>query len=385
MSDGPSIRLSVAVVATSSRPGLVRYARGLVGGLLQLPSQTRPQLTLIVAAGQTSFSERRQKCQVITLSKDPATPAGLREISRIIRRLDPEVVHVLDPAVAGLRTKTPLVATLHDLAPLVLEDSLIPAPQCRGPLRLVARAAKTSQALIVPTQQAADVVARRFPVAADRLCVIPKAADDFVATGKELMPDLMHRLPPTQFFLAMGNAQPYQNLSVVVQAFGHFFQQAAALTGFDVRACPRLLLVGKNRSGQLAPRLPLAASELIHFTNRVTDEELRWLYAHTLAFVAPSHYASFGTCALEAASFATPILAAHAGALPEVLGEGEGAGAVYFKPDDPEELAALLLHIARDQDFVDALSAAAYKRAATFSWHQSAEATLALYERLCSW
>jgi len=353
-----------------------------VSGLLQMPPETRPRLTLIVASGQAYFSERRQKIRVITMSNDPHSSAGLRELSHVVRQLDPAVLHCTDLATPRPRVKIPLVTTLRDLAPLVVEDPQMPAAARRAFLQACKRAAKTSQALIAVSHQMADDATRLFPAAPDKLTVIPKAADDLVSGGKQLMPDLLYRLPPTQFFLALGDSKPSQGLSTLLRAFERFFQQASALPGFDALACPRLLLLGKDRPGYLSAQLSGPVAELVHFTNQVDDEELRWLYAHTLAFVAPSRHESFGLSALEAASFATPVLAAHAGALPEVFGEGEGAGAAYFAPDDSEELAALLLRIARDQDFVDALSAAAYARAGLFSWRASAQATLALYQQL---
>jgi len=364
--------------------GIGRYSRGLIYGLLQLPPEERPKLTLIVAPNQKYFSERRHPIQLVTAGKPPLSLAGLRELSRITRRLEPDVLHCTHISTPRPHTKTPLVTTLHDLTPLIIEDSMPKASKRRVYRWLNARAVKRSQALIAPSYHTADDLARFFPAAADKLHVIPEAADDFISGEKQLMPELMHRLPPTQFFLSMGNTKPHKNLPVLLRAFERFYTQAAALPGFDPLACPRLLLVGKDQLDYLESQLPVAspARDLICFTGRVTDEELRWLYAHALAFVFPSRYEGFGLPPLEAAGFAAPVLAAYASSLPEVMGEGEAAGAVYFDADDADGLAELLLRIARDQDFVDALAAAAFRRAHLFSWQATASATLALYREI---
>ncbi|MCL2332031.1 MAG: glycosyltransferase family 4 protein [Actinomycetia bacterium] len=365
--------------------GIGRYSRGLVYGLLQLPPEEGVRLTLLVASGQKYFSARRHPIHLITADKPPLSLAGLRELSQIAHRVSPDVLHCTHISTPRPRVKYPLVTTLHDLTPLIIEDVMSQKSKRRVYRWLNVRAVKHSQVLIAPSHQTARDIESFFPAAAEKLAVIPEAADDFISGEKQLMPELMHRLPPTQFFLSMGNTKPHKNLPVLLRAFERFYQQAAALPGFDPQACPRLLLVGKNQPGYLESQLPAGpARELLCFTGTVTDEELRWLYAHTLAFVFPSRYEGFGLPPLEAAGFAAPVLAAHASSLPEVLGEGEAAGAAYFDPDDAGALAELLLRIARDQDFVDALAAAAWARTRLFSWRATASATLALYRRLTS-
>ena len=364
--------------------GIGRYSRGLVYGLLQLPPEENLQLTLIVAPGQKYFSARRHPIQLITAGKPPLSLGGLRELAQITRRVAPDLLHCTHISTPRPRVETPLVTTLHDLTPLIIEDSMPQASKRRVYRWLNARAVKHSQALIAPSRHTAADLERLFPAAAEKLQVIPEAADDFVSGAKQLMPELMYQLPPTQFFLAMGNTKPHKNLPVLLLAFERFYEQAAALPGFDAEACPRLLLVGKDQPGYLESQLTASspAHELVCFTGQVTDEELRWLYAHALAFVFPSRSEGFGLPPLEAAGFAAPVLAAHASSVPEVLGAGETSGAAYFDPDDVDGLAALLMRIARDQDFVDALAAAGQARTQLFSWRATASATLALYRRL---
>jgi len=361
--------------------GIGRYTRGLISGLLRLPVEEGLRLTLIVVQQQPYFSERRQPVSLITAEKPPLSLAGLRELAQITRRVNPDILHCTHISTPRPRTKTPLVATLHDLTPLVITDSMPQVLKRRVYHWLNARAVKSSQMLIAPSRYTALDVARIFPKAADKLTVVPEAADDFVAAGKQLMPALMHRLPPNQFFLSMGNTKPHKNLPVLLKGFERFYAAAAQLPGFDPQDCPQLLLVGKNQPGYLEQQLGAASPvrNLVHFTGPVSDEELRWLYAHTLAFVFPSRYEGFGLPPLEAAGFATPVLAAQASSLPEVLGEGETAGAAYFGPDAPEELAELLMRIAREQNFVDQLSAAAQQRSSLFTWRRTAQATLAVY------
>ena len=65
----------------------------------------------------------------------------------------------------------------------------------------------------------------------------------------------------------------------------------------------------------------LGLTERVYVLGRVPEEELDWLYRNAVALVFPSEYEGFGNPCLEAMSRGCPVLAASAGALPEVVGD----------------------------------------------------------------
>lgn len=65
-----------------------------------------------------------------------------------------------------------------------------------------------------------------------------------------------------------------------------------------------------------------AICDSVKFLGKVSDEELRWLYANCSVFVAPSRFESYGLIAVEAMMFGKPIVAGRAGGLMEVVEEG---------------------------------------------------------------
>jgi glycosyltransferase involved in cell wall biosynthesis len=95
----------------------------------------------------------------------------------------------------------------------------------------------------------------------------------------------------------------------------------------------------------------------------VPDDHLPGLYAGAAAFVLPSLYEGFGLTCLEAMACAVPVVAARAGALPEICGDA----ARYADPRDEAGLAdaveaALGDHSAR---------AAGPARAKQFTWDRT--------------
>jgi Glycosyltransferase len=108
---------------------------------------------------------------------------------------------------------------------------------------------------------------------------------------------------------------------------------------------------------------------------RVTETQLRRLYADAACLAIPSLHEGFGLPALEAMAVGTPVVAARAGALPEVTGDA----AVLVDPLDTIDIANGL---ERAITAGGALRDAGRRRAALFTWEKTAAATCAVYHEL---
>jgi len=95
----------------------------------------------------------------------------------------------------------------------------------------------------------------------------------------------------------------------------------------------------------------------------VPDDHLPGLYAGAAAFVLPSLYEGFGLTCLEAMACAVPVVAARAGALPEICGDA----ARYADPRDDAGLADAVEAALGD----DSARAAGPARAKQFTWERT--------------
>lgn len=82
----------------------------------------------------------------------------------------------------------------------------------------------------------------------------------------------------------------------------------------------------------------LGISEQLHFLGFVTPVELQAIFKAATAMIFPSRFEGFGLPILEAFHARLPLLSSNATVLPEVAQDG----ALYFDPDSPGELAALM-------------------------------------------
>lgn len=97
------------------------------------------------------------------------------------------------------------------------------------------------------------------------------------------------------FYLVVSRLMPYKNVEQAIEAFRGLEQ--------------RLVVVG---SGPLEAQLRAGLPANVRLLQRLPDAELRWLYAHCAALIAPSHE-DFGLTPLEASAHGKPTLALHAG------------------------------------------------------------------------
>jgi glycosyltransferase involved in cell wall biosynthesis len=101
----------------------------------------------------------------------------------------------------------------------------------------------------------------------------------------------------------------------------------------------------------------------VRAVGRVPDQHLPGLYAGAAAFVLPSLYEGFGLTCLEAMACAVPVVAARAGALPEICGDA----ARYADPRDEAGLADAVEAALGD----DSARAAGPARAKQFTWDRT--------------
>ncbi len=149
--------------------------------------------------------------------------------------------------------------------------------------------------------------------------ILHVAAD---AGAARLHPELLER----PFFFTLCSLAPNKNLPWVVEAARRNPDELFAVAGNLNRAA-----YGARFKDELPENMLLLGY--------VSDGESRWLMEHCRAFVFPSLYEGFGIPPLEALSCGAAVIASHATALPEILGDA----AHYVDPLAPvPDLDALL-------------------------------------------
>jgi len=165
------------------------------------------------------------------------------------------------------------------------------------------------------------------------------------------------------FVLVLGRHDPHKNLARVLRAFA-----AVPDPGRELR----LRLVGPH-DDRYTPQLQHLAQELgiaarCDWIAWVSDDERLELLNRCRALVLASLWEGFGLPALEAMACGAPVVAARAGALPEVVGDC----GLLVDPRAPAEIADAISRLGREPGLARALAAAGPARAASFRWDDTA-------------
>jgi glycosyltransferase involved in cell wall biosynthesis len=160
-----------------------------------------------------------------------------------------------------------------------------------------------------------------------------------------------HGLSPQRYALAVGTRAAHKNLGAL--------RDAAALLAARGMT---LAVAGAVQAGVFSGAADAAGARLL---GRVTDAELRALYENALCLIFPSRYEGFGIPPLEAMWCGCPVLAARAGAVPEVCGDA----ALWFDAGGP---AAAVTRLLDEPGLADVLRARGRERAQRYAWDAAA-------------
>jgi glycosyltransferase involved in cell wall biosynthesis len=260
----------------------------------------------------------------------------------------------------------PTAVVVYDLVPFVdranakTSSARIEQATIRPALRRAAALPCISEAT------RADLV-RLFPYAQSKASMIPLAADPAFSTPVEVPGH--PALEGKPYVLAVGTLEPRKNLERLIAAWSAMDEAA--------RAGHVLALVGPV-GWDAAPILAAARDEGALLLGRVSEDELRALYAGASAFAYPSLYEGFGLPILEAMAAGAPVVTSDVSSLPEVAGDA----ALLVDPHDTAALGAALARLLGDAALADELRVRGRARAAEFSWERTARETLTLLRGL---
>jgi len=173
------------------------------------------------------------------------------------------------------------------------------------------------------------------------------------------------------YLLTVGTVEPRKNLPFLADVFER-------LEGVYRGA----LVVAGTAGWHVEPILrrmresPRAAD--IRYISYVADADLPSLYAGADLFLCASFYEGFGFPPLEAMACGAPVVSSCGGALREVLGDG----ARLIEGFDADGWAGTVARLLADEPGRRALAAAGRRRAARYSWAETARRTADVYRQV---
>jgi glycosyltransferase involved in cell wall biosynthesis len=166
---------------------------------------------------------------------------------------------------------------------------------------------------------------------------------------------------------------PVKNHIKLIEAFAIFKQK----THYP----HRLIFAGADSTGAERIKETAALSPYktdIFFTGHFPAKNLPELYAGADMVVIPSFYEGFGLGALEAMASGVPVACARAASLPETAEHA----ALYFDPNEAEDIADRMITLATNREIYNNCRVSGLERVKLFSWDRCAKRTLQIIQHL---
>ena len=263
------------------------------------------------------------------------------------------------------------VVTIHDVFPITGPDYSTPEFQRKFSL-LLRQAIDRADRLLVLSEYTASQLVRHCKVERQRIRVVPGGVD---LPAETLPPEVRRqeraRLTGAgcEMLLTIGVLDNRKNLITALRTLQLLPENY------------KLVLAGGDGFGAAAVHEFIAREKLasrVVCLGYVPAAQVPVLYQSASVLLFPSLEEGFGFPLLEAMAHGLPVVASNSSALPEVGGDA----ALYASPQDPAAMACQIRTAVEDAATRAALIQRGRQRALRFSWRNTAEETLRVYQEL---
>jgi glycosyltransferase involved in cell wall biosynthesis len=296
-----------------------------------------------------------------------------------------DVIHL--PQIAGAsvllgRRLGPTVVTAHDLGVWQCpEDRIMVNRFGRELLRLSLRGMRKADHIITVSHYTREGLLR-MGFTAERVTAVHLGVDHsrFYPQRNRTVIHLRQKygLASTTtkpMILYVGNELPRKNLQCLIRALFEIKNRGLAFEWIKIGKP----IIDKSRYDLLRMIESYGLTEEVSIIDYVDDDDLPLFYSAASVYVQPGGCEGFGLPVLEAMACGTPVVAARAGALPEVCDDAAVLVDAYHAPSS---LAGAIAAVLTDADLSAKLVDLSVRRAAEFTWENAAKDTAELYKRV---
>jgi glycosyltransferase involved in cell wall biosynthesis len=323
----------------------------------------------------------REKCkeildpgiQVHSFSKprvrDPRNIFSMFKMMNIIRRLQPDVLHVQetnDPwyDITLFHNKMPpLVTTIHDVFRHPGDQGAVPGSEYTRRI-----AFGRSQQLIVHAQSLKKALIQSFNVPENHVNVLPHGE---LGSQYERLSKYQEAERESYTLLFYGRIWPYKGLKYLVEAMP-----------LVTKEIPQVKLIIAGRGENLESYFPKGYDKNSYeIINRyIKPEEVASLFQRSTAVVLPYVEASQSGVAVTAFPMGTPVIASDVGGLAEIIHHEQDG--LLVPPCNSEALASAIIKLLSNKQLQSQMQAAAKLRAKEdLNWSNIAAQTVEIYRK----
>ena len=297
-------------------------------------------------------------------------------LPKVVSELKLDLLHCTSNT-APIWCSVPLVLTLHDIIFMEPRDkSNKSLYQNMGWLyrRLVVpRILKKCKYIITVSDFERNNIIKKLGIPSEHMVMIYNGYNEWFKPLKDL--DMKYRkyIKEPGYFFFLGNTDPKKNTERTLIAYSKYLELSKVKRKLLMADLDKSYLddiIVKNHIENIYPN--------IQMPGYIVNSDLPYIYNNAFAFLYTSLRESFGIPLLEAMACGTPVITSNTSSMPEI----GGRNAILINPENPGEIAQMMIKLEKDRNFYDQQKELGIKRAKLFSWRQTAEQLLEVYERV---
>lgn len=274
----------------------------------------------------------------------------------------------------------PVVQTLHDVIFMDSISSKDSSYQRFGNLyrrKVVPIITPRSHAIITVSAYEKQRIVQRLGIEPERIQVIYNGINEgrfhrnYSLVDKQAVRNKYHL--PEEFVLFLGNQTSRKNPGHAIEAYVRYAAAVAKPMALVTPGLSEKYIVQKLRK----LKYPYDRNQFIT-PGYIADADLPVLYSLSKVFLFPSLSEGFGMPIVEAMACGTPVITSNISSMPEIAGNA----ALLADPYNPDDIAQALVTLSGNEAMRTKKIAAGLLNTRRFSWNNTADKVLGLYERV---
>ncbi len=295
-------------------------------------------------------------------------------LPRAAKAMKVDVLHCTSNT-APVFCSIPLILTLHDIIFMEPRDkSNKSLYQNLGWLyrRLVVpRILPKCKRIITVSEFERNNIITKLGISPEKIVMIYNGYNSWFRPTQDVHQTFKKYIDSQGYFFFLGNTDPKKNTERTLIAYSKYLEKSnikRRLLMADLNKEYLDEIVNKNHLENIWRRIVIPGY--------IVNKDLPYVYNNAFAFLYTSLRESFGIPLLESMACSTPVITSNTSSMPEIA----GPNAILVNPEDPDDIAEKMLQLENDDEFYRSQEENGLKRAALFSWQQTAEKLFNVYE-----
>lgn len=337
---------------------------------------TRNEYFVFVAPGDDRCLEDTQNVHILEIGGDFYPLWEQVTLLKAANELNLDMLHCTSNT-APIRCKIPLILTLHDIIFLEPRDKANKSfYQNMGWFyrRLVVpRILKKCKRIITVSNFEKNNIMSKLDLPQGKIAMIYNGYNEWFKPLDDTEQIYKKYIDSSGYFFFLGNTDPKKNTERTLVAYSKYLEKSEVkrrLLMADLDKSFLSSIIERNHIENILPQIVMPGY--------IVNKDLPYIYNNAFAFLYTSLRESFGIPLLEAMACGTPVITSNTSSMPEI----GGSEAILINPEDPDEIAEKMLLLEKDEALYQRQKKIGPIRAKCFSWQQTAEHLLDLYESI---